>query len=177
MRVPRPLLLAFVGSLALVESKYVPSIDHDALDTAGTNHPKSPGLAGMQTEQTPATAEPSLTTPQKNTHSPRSNAAHGSASRRSSWSKPLRSAQTGQQVLPPSYPLSLTVLLTAHTPATSTLTSCVSTLTHSICATATSSRPCYPCVMGTPTSSDLATVTMASAPAPPYHTITDHQRS
>ena len=47
MRIPHPLLLAFVGSLTLVESKYVPSIDHDASNTAGIDHPKSPGLAGM----------------------------------------------------------------------------------------------------------------------------------
>ena len=55
------------------------------------------------------------------------------------------------------------------TTATSTLTSCIATLTRSICATTAPNHPCYPCVMGTPTSSDLATVTVASTP-PPYHT-------
>ncbi|KAK3896925.1 hypothetical protein C8A05DRAFT_39527, partial [Staphylotrichum tortipilum] len=43
---------------------------------------------------------------------------------------------------------------------TQTLTECVETLTRSICATATTNRPCYPCVMGTPAASDTATVTV-----------------
>ena len=47
MRIPHPLLLAFVGSLTLVGSKYVPFIDHDALNIAATDHPKSSGLAGI----------------------------------------------------------------------------------------------------------------------------------
>ncbi len=46
MRVRHPLLLAFVGSLALARGKYVP-FNHDVLNIAGTDDPASPGLVGM----------------------------------------------------------------------------------------------------------------------------------
>ncbi|KAK4157694.1 hypothetical protein C8A00DRAFT_11522 [Chaetomidium leptoderma] len=53
-----------------------------------------------------------------------------------------------------------------------TVTECVETLTRSICATATTNRPCYPCVMGTPPSSDTATVTMTSCSTATEQTVT-----
>lgn len=52
---------------------------------------------------------------------------------------------------------------------TETLTQCVETLTRSICATATTNRPCYPCVMGTPPPSDTATVTMVGSSKVPIY--------
>lgn len=55
---------------------------------------------------------------------------------------------------------------------TETLTQCVETLTRSICATATTNRPCYPCVMGTPPPSDTATVTMTSCATATDETMT-----
>jgi hypothetical protein len=57
---------------------------------------------------------------------------------------------------------------------TETITECVETLTRSICATATTNLPCYPCVMGTPPSSDTATVTMVSASKLPIRNTTHH---
>ncbi|KAK4042972.1 hypothetical protein C8A01DRAFT_44042 [Parachaetomium inaequale] len=55
---------------------------------------------------------------------------------------------------------------------TETMTKCVETLTRSICATATTNLPCYPCVMGTPPSSDTATVTMTSCSTATEETVT-----
>lgn len=46
---------------------------------------------------------------------------------------------------------------------TTTTTQCVSTVTRSICETSTTNHPCYPCIMGTPFSSDhTVTVTRTS---------------
>jgi hypothetical protein len=45
---------------------------------------------------------------------------------------------------------------------TETITECVETLTRSICATAATSLPCYPCVMSTLQTSDTATITRVS---------------
>ncbi|AEO68067.1 uncharacterized protein THITE_160282 [Thermothielavioides terrestris NRRL 8126] len=56
---------------------------------------------------------------------------------------------------------------------TETLTECVATLTRSICATPTTNRPCYPCIMGTPPSTgDTVTVTVTSCSTATDHTIT-----
>lgn len=43
----------------------------------------------------------------------------------------------------------------------------MSTLTRSICATPTTNLPCYPCVFGTPSLTDDATVTVVSIPQLP----------
>lgn len=53
---------------------------------------------------------------------------------------------------------------------TETLTQCVETLTRSICATETTNRPCYPCIMGTPPPSDTATVTVVGSSKGPFST-------
>ncbi|KAH6623514.1 hypothetical protein F5144DRAFT_595665 [Chaetomium tenue] len=55
---------------------------------------------------------------------------------------------------------------------TETLTQCVETLTRSICATETTNRPCYPCIMGTPPPSDTATVTVTSCATATDETMT-----
>ncbi|KAH6847373.1 hypothetical protein B0I37DRAFT_143563 [Chaetomium sp. MPI-CAGE-AT-0009] len=55
---------------------------------------------------------------------------------------------------------------------TETLTKCVETLSRSICATATTDRPCYPCIMGTPPPSDTATVTVTSCATATEQTMT-----
>ncbi|KAK3290735.1 uncharacterized protein B0H64DRAFT_55238 [Chaetomium fimeti] len=55
---------------------------------------------------------------------------------------------------------------------TETYTQCVETLTRSICATAMTNRPCYPCIMGTPPPSDTATVTMTSCATATEQTLT-----
>ncbi|KAL2137135.1 hypothetical protein VTI74DRAFT_8767 [Chaetomium olivicolor] len=56
---------------------------------------------------------------------------------------------------------------------TQTLSECVSTLTRSICATPTTNRPCYPCVLGTPASTaDMATVTVTSCSTVTDSTVT-----
>ncbi|KAK4124606.1 hypothetical protein N657DRAFT_399119 [Parathielavia appendiculata] len=53
-----------------------------------------------------------------------------------------------------------------------TLTECIETLTRSICATSATDLPCYPCVMGTPLSSDTATVTVTSRSSVTEATVT-----
>jgi len=45
---------------------------------------------------------------------------------------------------------------------TETIASEVETVTRSICATATSGYPCYPCVLGTPAPGEEATVKLVS---------------
>ncbi|KAK3305744.1 uncharacterized protein B0T15DRAFT_208135 [Chaetomium strumarium] len=56
---------------------------------------------------------------------------------------------------------------------TETITESVSTLTHSICATSSTNRPCYPCVMSpTPSLGDAATVTVTSCAAAIDPTVT-----
>ena len=55
---------------------------------------------------------------------------------------------------------------------TETITECVETLTRSICATAATNLPCYPCVMSTLQTSDTATITRVSQAIIPISSLT-----
>ncbi|KAK3689802.1 hypothetical protein B0T22DRAFT_441257 [Podospora appendiculata] len=56
---------------------------------------------------------------------------------------------------------------------TETITECVATMTRSICQTSATNYPCYPCIMGSPASSeDTATVTVTSCSASTEPTVT-----
>ncbi|KAK3319816.1 hypothetical protein B0T19DRAFT_404369 [Cercophora scortea] len=56
---------------------------------------------------------------------------------------------------------------------TETITECVATMTRSICQTSATNYPCYPCIMGSPASSeDTATVTVTSCSASTEATVT-----
>lgn len=56
---------------------------------------------------------------------------------------------------------------------TETITECVATLTRSICQTSATNYPCYPCIMGTPASTDhTATVTVTSCSTSTEPTVT-----